>query len=123
VTTDAAGQPLSSFAYYVHLVAEDTRGNLTKEAAHFRFQLGAEPTKLNFFGYVKDGGGAAINGAKVRLEPYGHEQATDANGYFLFTNIYQGTYALKATKAGLADFAASLDVKTETSPYTATMVP
>jgi|GEM_PF-2852281 len=123
VTTDAAGQPLSTFTYYVHLVSEDTRGNLTQEASHFRIQLGAEPTKVSFFGYVKDGSGTAIQNATVRLEPYGHEQTTDGNGYFLFTGVYTGTYAVKATKAGFADFTASLDVKADTSPYTATMVP
>jgi PKD repeat protein len=123
VTTDAAGQPLSSFAYTFHLVAEDTRGNLTKQAAHFRFQLGTEPAKVTFFGYVKDGGGAAVQGAKVHLEPYGLEQTTDANGYFLLSNVYEGAYTLTVTKAGFADLSTAVTVNAGASPYTATVAP
>ena len=123
VTADATGAPLSSFTYYFHLVAEDTRGNLTKQAAHFRVQLGTEPAKVTFFGYVKDGGGTAVTGAKVHLEPYGLEQTTDANGYFLFSGMYAGTYALTATKAGFSDFSGPIDVQADTSPYTVTMAP
>jgi PKD repeat protein len=121
VTQDSAGQALGTFAYYFHLVSEDSRGNLTRDAAHFRIQLGAEPAKVNFFGYVKSGVGAAIQGVKVRLEPYGLEQTTDVNGYFLFTGAYQGTYSLSATKEGVADYSTSVEVKEGASPFNVTM--
>lgn len=123
LTADSEGTPISGFAYYLHLVSEDTRGNLTKAAAHFRIQIGTEPAKMNFFGYVKDGGGAAINGAKVRMEPYGLETTTNGDGYFILNGTYEGTYAMTVTKDGFADSTATVQVNAGAVPYNVSLAP
>lgn len=121
VTNDSDGKPISDFAYYFHLVSEDTKGNLTKSAAHFLVQIGTEPQKMNFFGYVKDGGGNPIKDVSLHMEPYGLDQKTDANGYFLFQNIYQGTYVIKITKQGFKDTTMDVIVAPENVPLNVTM--
>jgi len=120
ITTDAAGQPLGDFAYYFHVVAEDTMGNLTKAAAHFRIQLGTEPQRMNYFGYVKEGA-TGVQDVKVRIEPYGAETTTDANGYFILNSVYQGAYTLTAKKAGYKDTVVSVNVKPDQVPANVTI--
>jgi hypothetical protein len=123
LTKDWQGQPVSSFAYHVHVVAEDTMGNLTKSASHLLVQVGAEPAKMGFFGYVVDGGNNPLSAAKVRLEPYGLEQTTDGSGYFLMSNAYQGPSTIAVTKAGYKDTVANVEVAPANVPYTVTLTP
>lgn len=121
LTADSTGAPIDAFAYHFHLVAEDTRGNLTRAAARFRVQIGAEPAKMNFFGYVKDAGGNAVAGATVRMEPYGHQATTDQNGYFILNQIHEGPYVLTARKTGYADATANVTVKSDAVPFNVTV--
>ncbi|HEY3446373.1 MAG TPA: PKD domain-containing protein [Myxococcales bacterium] len=124
LTQDAGGQAISGFAYYFHLVAEDTQGNLTQKAAHFLVQVGATaPAKVSFFGYVKDGGGTAVSGAAVKLEPYGLAATTDTNGYFILNNVYAGPYAISATKAGFTTLTSTVSVDAAASPWNGTLLP
>ncbi|MCB9554816.1 MAG: carboxypeptidase regulatory-like domain-containing protein [Deltaproteobacteria bacterium] len=116
VATDHSGAALSDDVYYFHLVSEDTIGNLTRQAAHYRLQLGSEPAKIALFGYVKDNAGAPVAGAKVRIEPYGREQTTDANGYFLFSDTYELDYVLTVAESGTTKLTRKVTVNSAASP-------
>ena len=117
LTHDSAGQAISDFSYHFHLVSEDTMGNLGSEAAHFRVQIGtAAPATSSFYGYVQTSGGAGIDGASVRLEPYGLTQTTDSNGYFLFTNVFEGPYTLTVSRAGYQTLTQLQEVSASASP-------
>ena len=123
LTKDWQNKPLDRWTYYFHLVSEDAAGNLTKAAAHYRIQLGTQPSKLNYFGYVKDASGQPIKDISIELQPYGHKATTDANGYFIFKDIYTGTYTLTATKQGLKNVRVQVNVNASASPYNFKMTP
>ncbi len=53
------------------------------------------------FGYVKDAEGNPQNEAEILLRPTGAITQTDANGFFLFTGLQNGTYTLRAQKDGV----------------------
>lgn len=61
-------------------------------------------------GKVFDSGGGVLQGAKVTLEPGGIEVASDAQGQFLVTGLAPGTYTVKITYVGLAEFIQKVDV-------------
>ncbi len=123
LTEDADGNPIDGFAYHFHVVAIDTQGNPTSTSSSFLIQIGPEPSKASFFGYVHDASGNAVSGATVRLEPYGHETTTDGSGYFLFGDVYQGPYTLFVDAGGFAPFAQSVDLTTASLPYDVVLSP
>jgi hypothetical protein len=123
VTQDAQGQPISSFAYYFHVVAEDTQGNLTRQAASYLIQIGTQPTTRNVFGYVRDGASNPISYAQVSLQPYALYATTDINGYFLFNSVYDGSYVITTKKSGFQDGVSSITVNASLSPYNVILTP
>ena len=121
---DYQGTLFKDWTYYFHLVSEDTMGNLTKAASTYRVQLGTEPTKLNFFGYVSDASTSAkLASVEIKLEPYGLTATSDANGYFIFNNVYEGPYALTAQKTGYKDASVQVNVNASSVPYNFTLSP
>jgi len=115
---DYQGTLFKDWTYYFHVVSEDTMGNLTKSLATYRIQLGSEPAKMNFFGYVSEAGGSTkLQGAAIKLEPYGLTTTSDANGYFIFNSIYEGTYALVASKSGYQSANLQVTVNSGAVPY------
>jgi TonB-dependent receptor len=61
-------------------------------------------------GKVTDSGGGILQGAKVTVEPGGIEVVSDAQGQFLVTGLTPGTYTVKVTYVGLAEFIQKVDV-------------
>jgi hypothetical protein len=115
---DHLGALFKDWAYYFHVVSEDTLGNLGKAVATYLVQIGAEPPKMNFFGYVTDASSAAkLSGVTVFLEPYGLSATTDTNGYFIFNSAYEGPYALTAEKTGYKTVGLQVDIKSGVVPY------
>ena len=111
LTQDSAGAPLAPGTWYLHLVAEDTVGNLTTAAAHHQVQLGPKPAQMNYYGYVTaTEGGAAVDDATLTLEPYGLTATTDDNGYFLFPDVYEGAYTLTVSRDGQPDVVLAVEV-------------
>lgn len=124
VAQDSQGAALANGAWYFHVVSEDTLGNLTQEAAHFLFRVGTQaPATTTFFGYVRDQASAPLSGATVHLEPYGLEDVTDTNGYFLFADVPEGPYAVTVSHAGHATVSQNVTVDAAISPWTVTLSP
>lgn len=107
-----ANRPAGS-VWYFHIIAEDTKGYLTKAAAHFKIQIGPQPGKGGISGEVREASApTSIDGVRVTLNR-GTFTTTSSNGgkYFFHNNIYAGTYELRATKAGYEDFVKQVTVK------------
>ncbi len=116
LTTGAGGAPLTDGVWYVHLAAEDTMGYLTRTAGHYRVQLGTEPARTNFFGYVENSAGVRQTGVTVTLEPLALTATTDASGYFIFSSIYAGTYQMTVSRSGAT--LGTTSVATTSAPFT-----
>lgn len=121
LTADSAGAALAQGTYYVHVLAEDTQGVMQSQIGHFRIQLGTEPPRLNFFGYVLDEADVEVKDATVRFEPYGRSLTTDVNGYFLVKNVYQGNYELTVSATGYKTRTIKVLVDPSTAPLTITL--
>jgi TonB-dependent receptor len=63
-------------------------------------------------GKVTDSGGGVLQGAKVTVEPGGINAVSDAQGQFLVTGLAPGTYTVKVTYVGLAEFTQTVNVAT-----------
>lgn len=88
-----------------------------------RVQIGAAPAQTSFFGYVNNSGGAVIRDALVHLEPYRLSATTDANGYFLFSNVRQGPYTATVSSTGATTLSQLLTITASTSPWNAVQSP
>ncbi len=117
LTTDANGDALTGFGYYLHVVVEDHYGNVSSSVAHYRLQIGDEPATTSFYGYVKDANGAALEGATIRFEPFNYVQTTSTAGYFIFDTIYEGSYTAYVQDASGDYVATDVVISPTASPY------
>lgn len=86
-----------------HVVNRDTRGAITKTAAHYIVYVGANPGAGNVSGSVYDGsmGNAALSGVTLTINRGFFSQTTASNGTYTFSNaLPAGTWELTASKTG-----------------------
>lgn len=91
--------------WFLHLIAQDTMGYLTKAAAHYRVQIGNDPGKGSVSGTVTDStNGSFVSGATITLNRGVHSLTTNANGgYALANTVFAQTYEIRASKTGYQD--------------------
>ena len=81
--------------------------------------LAQQPTHSSIVGSVKDESQANISGAEVVLihpqQAVLHRTRTDASGNFRLDNIESGSYELRVTHAGFADYASAVQVTPTTT--------
>jgi hypothetical protein len=112
-TTYKPNLPAGSI-WYLHVISEDTMGYLTKQARHFRIQVGPDPGLGGISGSIKDAkSNQPIDGVKITLNR-GYKSTTSAgNGSYFFSNNVPATvndYELKAEKTGYATYTAQVKV-------------
>jgi hypothetical protein len=86
-----------------HVVNRDTRGAITKAAAHYIVYVGANPGVGNVSGSAYDGsmGNAALSGVTLTINRGFFSQTTASNGTYTFSNLKPaGTWELTASKTG-----------------------
>lgn len=86
-----------------HVVNRDTRGAITKAAAHYIVYVGANPGSGNVSGSAYDGsmGNAALSGVTLTINRGFFSQTTASNGTYTFSNMLPaGTWELTASKTG-----------------------
>ena len=84
-----------------HVVSIDTRGYLTKAAAHYQVRLGTDPGNGAVLGRVVGPGAANVSGATVRLNRgLFPDRTTIADGSYNFGTIPLGTWEITVSKAG-----------------------
>jgi hypothetical protein len=86
--------------WFFHVVAEDTRGYLTKQAAHYRVNIGMNPGTGVALGQVTDMAGKPVDGAEVSISRGLQTQSTTATGNYNFPMVPAGSYELRVRKAG-----------------------
>jgi hypothetical protein len=106
--------------WFLHLIAEDTMGYLTKTAAHFRVQLGNDPGQGSVSGSVTDAATSAfLSGVTITLNRGVQSTSSNSSGSYAFPNtVYAQQYEIKASKAGYQD---SVKTVTVTAGQTATV--
>jgi hypothetical protein len=113
--------------WFFHLIAEDTMGYLTKQAARFRLQIGADPGKGGVSGTITDSTtGGFVNGATVTLNRGVHTVTTNAQGAYAFTNntVFAQDYEVRVTKTGYKPGTQTVSVKTaQTATVNLALVP
>ncbi len=86
-----------------HVVNRDTRGAITRAAAHSIVYVGANPGSGNVSGSVYDGsmGNAALSAVTLTINRGFFNQTTASNGTYTFSNaLPAGTWELTASKTG-----------------------
>jgi hypothetical protein len=81
---------LADGIWVLHVVTEDTVGNLTKKAAHVVVRIGNDPGSGTVFGSVFDENNHPVLGALVRVN----------RGLFQSTTNSSGTYSISGVAAG-----------------------
>jgi hypothetical protein len=98
----------ASTIWFLHLVAEDTMGYLTKSVAHYKVQVGPEPQKGGISGTIRESGSTPpllLDGVKVELNRGLQSVNSGVGGqYFFSSNVFAGSYELRATKDGYQPF-------------------
>jgi len=104
-------------------LAPPTEGPLvTTTTTRYRRLGGPEPDEgeewINFGGVVRDGAGAPVVGAWVRLEPAGRIEVTDAEGRYVFTEVRRAAgLTLHGRAVGQTDVSRGVDVPSRTGEY------
>ncbi len=96
-----------------HVVNRDTRGAITKTAAHYIVYVGANPGSGNVSGSAYDGsmGNAALSGVTLTINRGFFSQSTASNGTYTFGNMLPaGTWQLTASKTGYLSQTVSVTV-------------
>ncbi|MEZ4337554.1 MAG: carboxypeptidase-like regulatory domain-containing protein [Sandaracinaceae bacterium] len=115
---------LEDGVWVFHVVSVDTRGRLTRNAAHYQVRLGADPGVGEVLGSVS-GPGGPVAGATISINGgLFPEQMTNSTGEFHLSGIPAGTWELTASADGLAPTTQMITVTadgTVTVPVTLTM--
>jgi hypothetical protein len=113
--------------WFFHLIAEDTMGYLTKQAARFRLQIGTDPGKGGVSGTITDStSGGFVSGASVTLNRGVHTVTTNASGAYAFTNntVFAQDYEVRVTKTGYKPGVQTVTVKSaQTATVNMALVP
>jgi hypothetical protein len=89
---------------YFHLITEDTMGYLTRNAAHFRVQVGANPGTGTVSGVATDGHSSAfLSGVTVTLNRGIQSTSTSTGGAYSISAVYAQPYEVRASHAGYVD--------------------
>jgi hypothetical protein len=88
--------------WFLHVIAQDTMGYLTKQGATYRVQLGAQPMQGSVSGSVTDAvTHNPLAGVTVTLNRGVLSTTTAANGTYSFpSNVYDQTYEASASLTG-----------------------
>nr|HEX4314279.1 carboxypeptidase regulatory-like domain-containing protein [Kofleriaceae bacterium] len=83
--------------WVLHVVSVDTAGRLTKEAGHYRINIGTDPGAGAISGTVIDSTSQPVSGATVTVNRGLYTATTDADGVYSISNVTAGTWELSAT--------------------------
>jgi len=101
---------VASGIWVLHVVSEDTVGNLTKVAAHVVVRVGTDPGTGTVFGSVVDENNQPVVGATVRVN----------RGLFTGTTTTGGSYSIAGVSAGTWEISV-IDADHHVAPQTLTV--
>jgi hypothetical protein len=91
---------LAAGIWVFHVVSVDTRGYLTKQAGHYRVQIGDDPGSGVVLGQVISATSQNLEGVAVTVNRGLYTQTTNSTGNYNFGTIPAGTWEIGGTKAG-----------------------
>lgn len=77
---------------------------------HALAQTGGAPDRGSLAGQVTDSTGAALRGAKVKVQPVGATATTDEHGAFLIAGLPPGDYTVTVSYTGFKEFTRSVTI-------------
>jgi hypothetical protein len=83
--------------WVLHVVSIDQAGRLTKEAGHYRVNIGADPGSGAIVGHIVDGSSQPVSGATVTVNRGLYTTSTSGSGDFTLPTVTAGTWELSAT--------------------------
>lgn len=98
-----------------HVVTQDQQGYLTKQAGHYRVQIGADPGTGGILGRVTDAASANVVGATVTVNRGLYTQTTNSTGNYNFGTVPVGTWEVRVTKTPYAPTTQSVVVTANAS--------
>jgi hypothetical protein len=108
--------------WFMHAVAQDSRGYLTRAAGHFRVNVGADPGTGVALGQVTDSAAKPVDGATVTISRGLLTMATNATGNYNFPMVPAGTYELRVIKSGYMTATKTITVASGGSTNTAVVL-
>ncbi|HEU0030244.1 MAG TPA: carboxypeptidase-like regulatory domain-containing protein [Kofleriaceae bacterium] len=96
--------------HVLHVVAADGQGRLTKQAGHYRINVGADPGVGAIQGQVVDANNMPVVGATVTVN----------RGLFTTTTTTSGTYSLPSVTAGVWELSAKSAAQSASKQITVT---
>lgn len=102
--------------WVLHVVSIDTAGRLSKQAGHYRVNIGTDPGVGAVIGRVVDSQAQGVAGATVSINRGLYTTTTDGNGNFTLTAVTAGAWEL-SVKMGAATANKTITVtKDQTTP-------
>jgi hypothetical protein len=91
--------------WYLHVIAQDTMGYLTKQAGSYRVQIGTNPGLGSVSGSVTDAATSMpLTGVTVTLNRGVQTTTTTSAGAYAFTSdVFAQQYEVRASLAGYKD--------------------
>jgi hypothetical protein len=102
--------------WVLHVVSIDTAGRLSKQAGHYRVNIGVDPGTGAVIGRVVNAQAQPVAGATVSINRGLNETTTDGAGNYSLTGVSAGSWEL-SVKLGTQSTAKSITVtKNQTTP-------
>jgi hypothetical protein len=102
--------------WVLHVVSIDTAGRLSKQAGHYRVNIGTDPGAGAVIGRVVNAQALAVPNATVSINRGLYETTTDSAGNFTLTGVTAGSWEL-SVKSGAATSSKTITVVTnQTTP-------
>ena len=102
--------------HVLHVVSVDTAGRLSKQAGHFRVNIGTDPGNGAVIGRVVNAQQQGIAGATVTINRGLFTTTTDASGNYTLPTVTAGSWELSVKSGALSASKTITVVKTQTTP-------
>jgi hypothetical protein len=102
--------------WVLHVVSIDTAGRLSKQAGHYRVNIGTDPGVGAIIGRVVNAQAQAVAGATVSVNRGLYETVTDSQGNFTLTGVTVGTWELAVQSGALSTTKSITVIKNQTTP-------
>ncbi len=102
--------------HVLHVVSVDTAGRLSKQAGHYRVNIGTDPGNGAVIGRVVNAQQQGIAGATVTINRGLFTTTTDASGNYTLPTVTAGSWELSVKSGALAATKNITVVKTQTTP-------
>ena len=102
--------------HVLHVVSVDTAGRLSKQAGHFRVNIGTDPGNGAVIGRIVNAQSQGVAGATVTINRGLFTTTTDSSGNYTLPTVTAGSWELSVKSGAFAATKTITVVKTQTTP-------